>query len=211
MPPTLTVRLVLLGGARMLAPRGEVQLHRKAAAVLAYLALEGETTKYRLAGWLWPEVPEVTARNNMRQLLKRLRDSAGEEVVAGGDRVRLADGVSADAAELEACAFAGEHAAVAALGGELLAGLDFDDCPDFATWLDSARAGLVATRLASLAAESERHEAAGNLPAALEAARAAVELDPFSEAGYRRLMRLHFLGGDRGAALATYERCRAVL
>jgi tetratricopeptide (TPR) repeat protein len=35
--------------------------------------------------------------------------------------------------------------------------------------------------------------------------------DPLLEHGYRRLMRLHYLRGDRAAALATYDRCRELL
>jgi DNA-binding SARP family transcriptional activator len=39
----------------------------------------------------------------------------------------------------------------------------------------------------------------------------AVALEPFRESGYRALMRLHHLAGDRAQALRVYERCRHLL
>ncbi|MCL6569732.1 MAG: hypothetical protein K6T35_12870, partial [Meiothermus silvanus] len=81
--------LRLLGPPRLETPGGAFAPDRRAVAVLAYLALEGATPKYRLAGWLWPESGETTARNNMRQLLRRLRLAAGE-VVLGEDLIELA-------------------------------------------------------------------------------------------------------------------------
>jgi hypothetical protein len=120
-----------------------VRLDRRTAAVLSYLALEGETPKYKLAGLLWPDSPEATAKNNMRQLLRRLRTTAGADLVVGEERITLAEGVEADAAWLQARSFAGEHAAALELEGELLAGLEYDDAPDLEEWLLGAREGLV--------------------------------------------------------------------
>ncbi|MBP7668809.1 MAG: hypothetical protein KA774_18330, partial [Burkholderiaceae bacterium] len=48
------------------APR---PLERKHAALLAWLHLEGPTPRGRLAGLLWPDVPEDRARGNLRQRL----------------------------------------------------------------------------------------------------------------------------------------------
>ncbi|HYO69822.1 MAG TPA: AAA family ATPase [Archangium sp.] len=68
-------RIELLGGARICAERGDARpLERKMAALLAYLALEGETARPILAGLLWPDSREPTARNNLSQVLRRLRE-----------------------------------------------------------------------------------------------------------------------------------------
>ncbi len=80
----MTHHLHLLGTPTLESQR----LERKTAAVLAYLALEGQTHKYKLSGWLWPDSGETAARNNMRQLLRRLRVAAGE-VVLGEDLIEL--------------------------------------------------------------------------------------------------------------------------
>ncbi len=203
--------LELLGGARLYGPRGEARLQWRLAGVLAYLALEGATPKYRLASWLWPDSPETTARNNFRQALKRLRDSVGAELIVGDEQIALVEWLEVDAVQLSAHAFAGEYAKAAASEGELLQGLDFDECPDFDEWLAATRESLNALRRDAAMAEAERLEQARQYGEALSMARRVLELDEVSEEAHRRLMRLHYLLGDRGAALAAFERCREIL
>ena len=203
-------QLALLGGARLYGPAGSVRLERRTAAVLAYLALEGETVKYRLAGWLWADSPETTARNNMRQLLRRLRSSAGRDLIEGEDRIRLAADLEVDAAQMQAFAFSSDARALD-FRGDLLEGLEFDDCPEFEEWLHGTRAGLVASHRSVASAESERFEQSGELTLALRFANLCVNLEALSEEAHRRVMRLHYLLGDRAAALAAFEQCRDVL
>ena len=49
-------------------------------ALLVYLAVEGDRAHPRgaLAGLLWPEAPEATARRNLSQTLLTLRAALGE-------------------------------------------------------------------------------------------------------------------------------------
>ncbi|HEY0096962.1 MAG TPA: AfsR family transcriptional regulator, partial [Archangium sp.] len=151
-------RLEVLGGSRLLGLAEPLELQRRVAAVLAWLALEGPTPKYRLAGMLWPGSGEDTARNNMRQLLRRLRVATGADLVLGGDVVSLSERVVTDAVELEAHVFAGRHAQALALGGTLLGALDFDDCPDFEAWVLRAREQLEGLRCRAAIAEVESRE-----------------------------------------------------
>ncbi|WNG34136.1 AAA family ATPase [Archangium violaceum] len=204
-------RLEVLGGARLLGLAEPLELQRRVAAVLAYLALEGPTPKYRLAGLLWPGSGEDTARNNMRQLLRRLRVATGADLVLGGDVVSLSERVSTDAVELESHVFAGRHSRALALAGSLLGTLDFDDCPDFEAWVLRAREQLEALRCRAARTEADTREQQGNLAGALHFAERLLVLDPLSEEAYRRLMRLLYLSGDRMAALNLFERCRKML
>jgi len=52
----------------------------KVRALLTYLALEADRPHRRdaLAGLLWPDVPDATARNNLRQSLHRLRQAISD-------------------------------------------------------------------------------------------------------------------------------------
>jgi DNA-binding SARP family transcriptional activator/predicted negative regulator of RcsB-dependent stress response len=209
--PAAAWRAELLGGARLLGPGGAGgPLERRRAALLAYLALEGPTSRQRLAGLLWPDGGEGQARANLRQVLKRLRDTAGTDLVSGDAVLSLAPGLEVDAARLVELAFAGD-AGVLELTGELLAGLAFDDAPELEEWLLGAREGLDSRRRDAAASESERLEAAGEFGPALAYARRRLALEPLAEEAHRRVMRLHYLSGDRGAALAAYERLRATL
>jgi DNA-binding SARP family transcriptional activator len=186
-------------------------LERKTAAVLAYLALEGPAAKYQLSGLLWPDSGERTARNNMRQLLHRLRVATGAGLVTGKATISLSDAVATDAAELQAHVLAGRHVQALALQGELLAGLDFDDCPEFDAWLQRAREQLLMLRQRAADAEASRLEQQGDFSQALDFASRRLAFEPCSEEAWRRLMRLHYLAGDRAAALAAFAQCRLTL
>ncbi|HYO69843.1 MAG TPA: BTAD domain-containing putative transcriptional regulator [Archangium sp.] len=201
----------MLGDAQLLGPGGPLALERKTAGLLAWLALEGPTPKYRLAGILWPESGETRARNNMRQLLRRLRVATGAELLPGGDVIALAEGVVADAAELEAHAFAGRHAQVLALEGKLLGTLEFDDCSEFDEWVRRADEALHGLRRRAAEAEADRLEKEGHLGEALAVTERLLSLEPHAEEVFRRLMKLHHLLGNRGAALDTFARCRRML
>jgi DNA-binding SARP family transcriptional activator len=183
-----------------------VRLERKTAALLALLALQGELPRARLAGLLWPDSPEATARNNLRQLLRRMRTALGEGLVEGADLLALQPGVAVDVRG-EAGAAGPEGGG----GGALLEGLEYDDLPEFADWLASRREGLQGAQGQQEARELARLEAAGDVAGALVLARRAVEREPLSEEAHRRLMRLLYVSGDRGAALAAFERCKALL
>ncbi len=181
------------------------------AACLAYLALEGATYRSRLVGLLWPESPEATARNNLSQLLRKLRLTAGADLLGSGDPLVLPPEVQVDAAQLRDLYAQGRYAPLLDVPGELLAGLHYDDCPELDDWVVSERERLGEWRKAALREEVTRLEQGGAYPEALDRARQLLELDPVSEDAWRRLMRLEYLRGDRPAALRAYQRCIELL
>ncbi len=185
-------------------------LERKTAGLLAYLTLEGPTNRSKLAGLLWPASSEATARNNLAQALRRLKQAAGAEVVWGSDVLEL-QGLAVDVAELQVAHFAGRHLEVVAHQAQLLEGLDYDDCPEFEDWLLVQRERLAEMRRNSLGALADGLEQAGQYREALVYAEALLESDVLSEVAHRQVMRLLYLLGDRSAALAAFERCRAIL
>ena len=173
----------------------KVPLEPKDAVLLAYLCVEGCTARAALVALMWPDVDEQRARANLRQRLLRLRQSLGVELVAGAASVMLAPKVRHDVAGHE----------------DLLAAVSLDEAGGLAEWLDAARGARRAARIEALAAQAQQHEGAHRLAEAIAVAQRIVEVDPVSEHGHRRLMRLHYLRGDRAAALAAYQRCAAVL
>lgn len=78
-------------------------------------------------------------------------------------------------------------------------------------WIEQQRRSLRAAQVRALDCLAEVHEWNGEHPLALRAAREAVELEPYRESGYRRLMRLHEQAGDTAEALRVFERLAAVL
>ncbi len=192
--------------------RPQETLERKAAALLAYVAVAGATSRATVAGLLWPNVVDARARNNLRQLLHRLRTF--EHLLETDGEIRLG-AVDADVVELQALHDEGRTTDIAARWGMqapvLLEGHSYDDCPDLGEWVIAERERLLEIVRRALETEADRLEAAGDVRPALRLAQQLSALDPLSEADYRRVMRLHYLAGDRGQAMAAFQRCREVL
>ncbi|MEO7008071.1 MAG: AAA family ATPase, partial [Caldimonas sp.] len=92
--------------------------------------------------------------------------------------------------------------------GELLGTLDFSDSPALAEWVGMARERWRRQRAALLAELAAAHETRHEVVPALGYAERLVADEPLLEHAHRRVMRLHYLRGDRSAALAAFERCR---
>jgi DNA-binding SARP family transcriptional activator len=205
--PRQGLQLRLMGApAWRLAGSAWQALSRKDAALLCRLALEGAAPRTAMAAWLWPEVPASRAHANLRQRLYKLRQAAPAPLVEErGEQLALAGAVRAD---LGREGYADE----ADLDAVLLAGADATGEADAVqVWLDETRRQWLARRADALAGLAARHEDAGELAAAIAVTEWLLAAEPLLEHGWRRLMRLHALRGDRAAALAAFERCEQVL
>lgn len=219
LPSVPAVTLNLLGTPSLVVGGRVRLLERKAAGVLAYVCLEGQVTRERVAGLLWPSVPNHSARNNLRQVLWRLRSYG--DLVVGEPLLALAAHVHADVTASLLAASALPASGPAGLGepdleqpgweGELLAGKDFSDCPAFEEWLLAERERFRALRRDALWQRCRADQAAGDLGGALRRAARLLELDPLSEPAYRLIMTLHVGRGDRAAALEAFYACRETL
>ena len=205
--PARRLRLQLRRTPQLLNGAAATPLNRLDAALLALLALEGATSRSRVVALLWPEADEDAARNVLRQRLFRLRRAAGRDVVVQEELLALAAGVAhdLDLAALDLLADA------EAADGELLAGFEYDELLGFAHWLATARSQWHAARRDALAAIAARLEEEDRVAQALVYAQRLAREEPLLEHAQRRLMRLHYRRGDRGAALAAYEAfCQAL-
>ncbi|HEX3630558.1 MAG TPA: BTAD domain-containing putative transcriptional regulator [Candidatus Dormibacteraeota bacterium] len=77
-----------------------------------------------------------------------------------------------------------------------------------ASWVSGRREWLADILIRALDCRVEALLANGELALALDAARAAVAIEPYRESGYRHLMRVFMAHGDRGAAVDVYNECR---
>ena len=175
------------GAAAALAPRD--------AALLAWLALEGPTPRMRLAQLLWPDSEPEAARNALRQRLFQLRKQLGTELVSGSTTLALAEGVTHDLHDSDSVLGDAAHA----FGSEL------------AAWLDQHRVRRRARLRQSLIEFSELAERSGDHADALSHANELLMLEPLSESAHRRVIRLHYVAGDRAASLLAFDRCEQVL
>jgi DNA-binding SARP family transcriptional activator len=199
-----TWQLRLLGRPALvsMAPARSIALRPKDAALLAVVALSGPIQSAHLAAMLWPTATTRQADTSLRQRLFRLRRETGQALVSSGALMSLAPGVSPDlGATLEQIDL-DEHAGRA----DLLGDLDFDDLPELAAWVGAERQKWREQRDAALAAAAAFCEKTGAVARGIVYAQRLIESDPLAEHTQRRLMRLHYLRGDRAAAIAAFER-----
>ena len=193
----------------------------RAASLLALLAVDaGHLVPIdRIIDDLWPAGPPVKAKENVASLVSRLRRVVGRERIEGsrsGYRLVLSDDLRIDLREAEAGVLdaesqlrSGAFAAASTTARDALAILDagelLEDDP-YAQWAEAPRRRAEAlTRRARRILWTAALEM-DDPRAAVEAASAAVESDPFDEEAHRALMRADHRRGDRGAALLAYKR-----
>lgn len=172
-----------------------VPLGPREGALLAWLALEGPTPRARLAQLLWPESEPDAARNALRQRLFQLRRTVGSELIVGTHTLTLAEGVVHDLLDADSVLAESTH--------------EFGD--ELRDWLARQRERRQHRLSQSLSELADLAEAARDLPDALSHATELLNLQPLSEEAHRRVMRLHYLAGDRPGALLAFDRCEQVL
>lgn len=136
--PVRTISVELLGAPCLRVDGAKCKLpSRRLLALLAYLALEGRSSRGRLATLFWGELDESSARRNLRRELARLRDAGLEALLeAGDDSLALAPTVTTDVASF--LAFDAQDApeqVAAAYRGALADDFALADAPQFDEWL----------------------------------------------------------------------------
>jgi DNA-binding SARP family transcriptional activator/tetratricopeptide (TPR) repeat protein len=211
---SLELNLLGAGEARLGGERLELPT-RKGLALLAYLALEGATSRSRLSGLLWSDNDEESARRNLRRELHRLRQSGlRDHFESEGDTIALNGAVTTDVASLHTLETdASESELEAALQGQaqLLEGHALDGAPLFADWRERERLRVAAARRRIALVLAERLETRGEWRGALALHLRLLHEDSLQERQHREVMRLHYLLGEREAALEQFRRCRDAL
>lgn len=204
----------VLGGLGVRAAGEAVDVPiRRALAVVAYLGVEGPSPRERLAELFWGDLGEERARANLRMALHKLRPTAlAAHLEAGAHEVRLCGEVQVDLLEFRACLARGDvPGALSRFGGPFLHGVDLPGSEAWEAWVGAGRESVRAAHHGALAAQAAALEAAGDLRGALAVRLDLLAADELEEVHHREVMRLHYLLGDRGAALRAFLRCRDLL
>lgn len=229
-PPTPWLRIRLLGGCEFQCPAGPVHLETaKTGALLAYLALQpGPQQRHKLMGLLWGDLPEPSARRNLRRALWDLRRKLDRPNMPSFiltthqtvefnrqsrywlDVEQLVDWETG-VPMYQSSSLPALRQAVDLYHGDLMAGFYLDDCPAFEEWLLAERERLRTFVLLALQRLAQYHTARGEYAAGIECAVRLLALDPWREEAHRELMTLLALTGQRSAALAQYAECRRLL
>jgi DNA-binding SARP family transcriptional activator len=205
------VRLLLCGRAMLSVGSEQIELPNKLTMLLTLLAFSPATDRSKVAAWIYPAADVSSARRNLRQLLHHHRKLLTHLVTLDGTLLSLLPTVELDVIRPHANVAANTEGALDTTLVPLLDNRQFDGHPHFQTWLDGQRALQMHLQLDRMANAASRHENQGELTQALGLARRIRDADPTSEHAHCRVMRLHYLRGDRAAALASFERCERFL
>lgn len=197
----------LLGGFGVSQGDHEVVLPSDAQRLLAFLALrKGRQSRSSVAGNLWSECSQDRAFCSLRSALWRLNRTTSELVRVDAYWVALADQVEVDVDALDAVADRACSAANAVpirgwdrrpFTKELLPGWHDE-------WATVERERVRQVSLHTLEAMSDRLRNEGLFASAIQAALAAIDLDPLRESSHRCLIRIHFAEGNRSEAIRAY-------
>ncbi len=214
-PDVVAVRLRLIGQMEAWTSSGESILPpgRKTRALLAIVALSQPrpVLRSRMAELLWSRRPEEQARASLRQEIHRLLEvlaPTDQDILSiSRDSLALRPGVVWVDVEEVLRATTAHPGSLALLDSELLEELDGVD-PSFDVWLHAERERLRdRARNVAEALLMEARTPAELLPSAQQL----LTIDRAHEGAWRALMRAHAERGERGLAIQSYERCRAVL
>lgn len=204
--------LRLLGSFLISAGGRPITLPRRAARLVALVALVGPLSRVQAAGLLWPDTGQAQASANLRSALMRLKSIGEEFVEVNGDVLTTPESVHVDVHSvmewvndtIYGLGEAPPSGPPALIGRELLPGWTEE-------WLVAPREKLELLQLQALETAAERLLAAGHAGEALPYALLAVQKQPWSESAARLLIETHIRRGDASNALLRFRRFRSVL
>jgi len=206
----------------------------KARALLAYLAVESDHSHRResLAGLLWPDCPERTARRSLAGALANVRSVIGDHdavprfILSTHQEIQFnrasdswIDAVACTAPlqcrgsepDADPRVIVQLEEATKLYRGEFLKGFSIADSDLFEQWALRERGRLEGLVFEALEHLIEWHESRGQRARSLLYARQQVDLAPWQENAHRQVMRLLALEGRRAEALKQWETCREIL
>jgi len=200
--------LHLLGGPRVVSRGRQIGLPEGSKRLVAYVALHGRRVERRcLAEALWPGVDQHRAAGNLRSAMWRLGGCQVRVLLAEPTTIRLHRDVRVDVDDV--CSWAQRVTAGRAGRRDLamapmaLEALDllpgwYDD------WVDDQRERLRITLLQAIDALASVLVRENRCAEAVEAALAAVSVEPLRESAQRALIEAHIAEGNRCEAWRSY-------
>jgi DNA-binding SARP family transcriptional activator len=212
------MRLCLLGGLEVRFGLAPIHLPLGAQRLLALLALQdGGMHRATAAELLWPNSRRTRAPANLRSALwKATRVADLTLIESSGSRLRLAPSIEIDLRSIQDRArHVDESDRVGsdlARLGQIITTLSRELLPDWSDeWLLLERERWDQVRMHTLENLAERLMVAGQYLPALEAAFAAVAIEPVRESAHRAVIEIYIAEGNAGCALKHYQRYRGLV
>ena len=201
-------RVVLLGGFGVVSDGEAVELPHDAQRLVAFLALQpNRVPRSYVAGTLWLDSTQERAFGNLRSALWRVRRHTTDLIDANTNTVAITPTATID---VTAVITSAERLCTPTTD---CTNDDFDPAPFtkqllpgwYDEWLLIHRERLRQRSLHALEALAQRLTTQGRYATAIEAALAAIELDPLRETPHRCLIATHIAEGNYSEALTHYH------
>ena len=200
--------------------RIEEFISNKVPALLIYLVLQpGAHSRSELAGLLWGEVSEEKAKRSLRMALSDLRkkvdpylDITRQSVEFIHDQPHHIDCLEfEEPISLNELDYKEIYQLSKYYEGDFLQGFYLDEAPLFEEWMLRKRENFRTSVIKLLHRLCQTCLIRGQYDLGIESARQLLEMEPWREEAHRQLMKMYYRSGQRSAALAQYEKCKAVL
>ena len=217
MAPSLPLRLTLIGGFALWRDSEELRISARGQRLIALLALRDRPGgRLTVAGTLWPDCPPDRSLADLRTTLWRIRRSCDQVIVTSSSFLWINVDTDVDVRNLIAFARRlnqqGSTHDPADLDSVPLASLVGDLLPDwYDDWLLEEREGLRQTRLHALENLARLLSASGRHADAIQAALAAIRLEPLRETAHSTLIEIHLAEGNWSEASRQFQRYRRML
>lgn len=216
MAPRAPLRLTLIGGFALWRGSQELGIAASGQRLIALLALRDRPVgRLHVAGTLWPDYSTERSLADLRTTLWRVNQSSERVIAATPSFLRLGADIEVDVRNLAAFARrltetgTSESVDLDSVG---MADLVGDLLPDwYDDWLEDGREELRQARLHALESVARRLSASGRHADAIQAALAAIRLEPLRETAHRTLIEMHLAEGNWSEACRQFQRCRRLL
>jgi DNA-binding SARP family transcriptional activator len=211
------LRLALIGGFALWGGNQEFGIATSGQRLIALLALKDRPVgRLHVAGTLWPDYSAERSLADLRTTLWRVNQCSEQVIVATPLVLGLDADIEVDVRNLAAFARRLNQAGTASESVDLdsvrLAELAGDLLPDwYDDWLQDEREGLRQIRLHALESLARGLSASGRHADAIQAALAAIRLEPLRETAHYTLIEIHLAEGNWSEACRQFQRCRRLL
>jgi DNA-binding SARP family transcriptional activator len=214
MVPRALLQLTLIGGFALWRGKQELGIAPSGQRLVALLALSDRPMgRLSVAGTLWPDYSTERSLADLRTALWRVNQVSEQVIAASPSLLTLSADIEVDVHNLVTCARRLNQAGTAAQAIDLdtvsLADLVGDLLPYwYDDWVQDEREALRQTRLHALESLARALSASGCYPDAIQAALAAIRLEPLRETAHRIVIEIHLAEGNWSEARRQYQRCR---
>lgn len=211
------MRIALLGGFGLWRGDHELTIASSGQRLLALLGLRDRPVRrLHVAGTLWPDYSTERSLADLRSALWRVNQSGVRVVTATPSLLGLCPGAEVDVRRLATFAQRLNQAATGAADVDLnamsLAELSGELLPDwYDEWLHDEREGLRQISLHALETLAGLLSASGRHADAIQAALAAIRLEPLRETAHRTLIETHLAEGNWSEARRHFLLCHRML